>query len=100
MLYLVRVIFLPDCSISPEEFAHRINARWTWSESGTAGDFQSQSGGSAAPREVLCIADIDSIEQFAIDVSIMPGGISNIEVESLPELVENLPAGYPLRTLK
>ena len=86
MLYLVHVVFLPGCAISPEEFFRRVNARWVWSENGFEGTGVPQSGDSGS-RDLLCIADLESAEQFAIDVSIMPGSISLVELEALPNLV-------------
>jgi hypothetical protein len=90
---LVLVKFLPGGSLPPEEFFIRINAQWSWLEdtndterrnAGIEGEIHAQS-----PRTALCIAEYESIEQLAIDLSIMPGaGISSVEVVPISEEME------------
>jgi hypothetical protein len=80
MLCLVFVKFLPGGSLAPEEFFARIKARWSWME-GKAACGDNGKSTSAPTRSAVCIAEYDSLEQFAIDLAVMPGaGISNIEV--------------------
>ncbi len=81
----ILVKFLPGGSMSPYEFFSRINARWNWVEEkdvtapGIPGS--GKSGVTKSARSALCIADLDSIQQLAIDLAIMPGaGISNVEI--------------------
>jgi len=86
MLCLVYVKFLPGGSLAPEEVITRLGARWQWVED--ADDVWS----NGAVRAGLCIAEYDSIEQLAIDLSVMPGaGIGNIEVVPVVEQPENMP---------
>ncbi len=85
MRYLVFVKFLPGGSLAPEEFFARINAQWYSLEDrhdSQPGKADSERMTHAqSPRSAICIADYESIEQLAIDLSIMPGaGISNVEV--------------------
>jgi hypothetical protein len=82
---LVFVKFLPGGAIAPQEFFARINARWSClNDSHEVGPENSQVQGtsrSPSARSAICIAEYDSIEQLALDLSIMPGaGISNVEV--------------------
>jgi hypothetical protein len=103
MQCLVLVKFLPDGSISPEEFFTRIKARWYWLE-----DIQnnnpeekglSKTVRIKTARSAMCIADYESIEQLAIDLSIMPGaGISEVEV--LPVAETNTTSTVPLQAMR
>ena len=89
MLFLVHVNFLPRGALTPEEFFKRINARWScvdipsgYDNTGTGND----RGEWYRARSGVCIADYDSIQQFTLDLSIMPGaGIYNIEIEPVEE---------------
>ena len=84
MYCLVLVKFLPEGSLSPEEFFSRINARWSWLEirdDVDLGEVCLDRTNVRSPRSAICIADYDSIEQLAMDLATMPGaGISNVEV--------------------
>jgi hypothetical protein len=94
MRYLVFVKFLPGGSLAPEDFFARINAQWYSLE-----NMRDRQLGKAdsermthrqSPKSAICIADFESIEQLAIDLSIMPGaGISNIEVVPVSEEMEH-----------
>jgi hypothetical protein len=87
MLYLVKVRFMPGGSMCPEEFFRRINAVWCMTESKDEGAHVRSvrgAGGGEAEVNGFCIAEFDSIEQLAVDLSVMPGaGIANISIESL-----------------
>jgi len=89
MQCLVLVKFLPEGSLSPEEFFSRINARWSWLENtddSELGKARVCETGVRSPRSAICIADYESIEQLAIDLATMPGaGISNVEVVPISE---------------
>jgi hypothetical protein len=86
---LVLVKFLPEGSLSPEEFFTRINARWSWIESTNDTDLERTCFSRAndrSPKSAICIADYESIQQLALDLAIMPGaGISNVEVVPISE---------------
>jgi hypothetical protein len=93
MMFAVYVKFLPGGSIAPEEFFARINAQWYWLEDAHNTESRNTSSGKTtlaqSPKSAICIADYDSIQQFAIDLAIMPGaGISNIEVIPLSDEIE------------
>lgn len=85
MQCLVFVKFLPGGSVAPEEFFEHINAKFSWIEGQDCVlpegvDFY-RDDYHEFPKMAICVAEIESIEQLAIDLSIMPGaGISNIEV--------------------
>ena len=82
MLYIVLVDFLSGGALPPDEFFRRINARWSCLEEPHATDETSEP--ERRTRRGICIAEMDSIQQFSIDISIMPGvGIANIEVMPL-----------------
>jgi hypothetical protein len=91
---LVIVKFLPEGSLSPEEFFTRINARWQWLEDpndikSSKARFQGTKIAYKA-RSAICITDYESIEQLSLDVAIMPGaGISNVEVMPIFEQREH-----------
>jgi len=92
-MFAVYVKFLPGGSIAPEDFFARINAQWYWLEDAhNTGSRNASSGKTTlaqSPKSAICIADYDSIQQFAIDLAIMPGaGISNIEVVPISEVRE------------
>lgn len=83
MLYLVHVTFLENGSLCPEEFFQRIDAVWSMME--PSADSEGLPGASARERAGCCIADYQSIEQLAQDLSIMPGaGIGTLTIEALP----------------
>ncbi len=91
MQCLVFVKFLPGGSLAPEEFFARIKAQWFWLEDSRDNKSKETEFGRTAhaqsPRSAVCIAEYDSIEQLAIDLSIMPGaGISNVEVAPSSEM--------------
>lgn len=94
MQCLVFVKFLEGCSVPPDSFLSRINAKWSWLEETNetdppATEFEGISR-LQPPRSAICIADYESIEQLAIDLAIMPGaGISQVEVVPLSEETEN-----------
>jgi hypothetical protein len=80
MQCLVFVRFFPGGRLAPEEFFARINAKWYSIEDEYYGP------GPQSSKSAICIADYDSVEQLAVDLSIMPGaGISNVEVLSVAE---------------
>ena len=90
---LVFVRFFPGGRLAPEEFFARISARWYSIE----GDYNDNPEKRSSERitdaqpskSAICIADYDSVEQLAVDLSIMPGaGISNVEVLSVSEEME------------
>ena len=96
MLFLVLVKFLPGGSLSPEEFFSRIHASWSWidpvNEQSTLDRPENLLTHSSNVKSAMCIAELESIEQLAIDVAIMPGaGISNIEVVPIPTEKEQKP---------
>ncbi|MFH1031320.1 MAG: hypothetical protein V1767_01935 [Chloroflexota bacterium] len=94
MQCLVFVKFLEGCSLPPDNFFSRINAKWSWLEETNEAespetDFEGTSR-LQPPRSAICIADYESIEQLAIDLAIMPGaGISQIDVVPLSDETDN-----------
>jgi hypothetical protein len=83
MKCLIFVKFLPGGSLPPAIFLSRLNARWGHIEEGSGTE-------KAGAGSAICVADYESIEQLALDLSIMPGaGIASIEVVPLPD---NYPA--------
>jgi len=92
MRYLVFVKFLPGGSLAPGEFFVRIKAQWHWIE--VMPDDESAKTRPQSARSAICISDYDSIEQFSIDLSTMPGaGISNVEVVPVSEGTELVNTG-------
>ena len=84
MRCLVFVKFLPGGSLAPEEFFARLNAQWWWLEDHN----DSTERHTPSSRSAICIADYESVEQLALDLSIMPGaGISNVEVVPILEKI-------------
>jgi hypothetical protein len=92
LLCLVYVRFLPGGSLGMDEFFSRINARWSCSNGvggGTELSDIKRIERTNSPTDGVCIADYDSIEQFAFDISVMPGaGIGSIEVVPVEEAVQ------------
>lgn len=80
--YLVYIEFIPGGCLSPDELFSRVNAKWNWvEEPQQVGNL----GRPVKPLSALCIAEYESIEQLAFDLSIMPGaGISNVEISPVP----------------
>jgi hypothetical protein len=99
MWCLVYVKFLPGGSIAPEEFFSRINAQWSCIEDyelKSELDYATPPFKRPSRKTALCIADYDSIEQFTIDLAIMPGaGISAVEVVPIQEETD-----FPFMTKK
>ena len=85
MLCLVHVKFMPEGSVSPDEFFACLNAKWFY-----YGALDDAVAPNPAPesaecktscKEAFCLTDYESIQQLAVDLVIMPGaGIANIEV--------------------
>lgn len=95
MQCLVFVKFLPGGSIAPEELFAHINAKLNWVEGQDSimpeGVNLIKDDFHQLPKTAICVAEYDSIEQLAIDLSIMPGaGISNIEVIPFYEEMESI----------
>jgi hypothetical protein len=101
MKCLVFVKFLPGGSIQPDDFFLRINAEHSWLEDTVESSIEKSGDKENYPalkvRSAMCIADYDSVEQLAIDLTIMPGaGISNVEVLPLTnELIHNISVESP-----
>ena len=91
MLCLVHVKFMPEGSVSPDEFFSCLNARWFCY--GNPDDPTPPNQPPDAPeerpnacKEAFCLTDYESIQQMALDLAIMPGaGIANIEVFPLTD---------------
>jgi hypothetical protein len=98
MRCLVFVKFLPGGSLAPEEFFAHINAQSSWVEDGCMNIYDEVNhkriNHRQSPKSAICVAEYESIEQLAIDLSIMPGaGISNIEVIPFSEEMELVNTG-------
>ncbi len=90
MKCLILVKFLAGGSLSPDEFFSRIGALWSWADYiPPEKNTPNRDGRQTQPpraREGICIADYESVEQFSIDLAIMPGaGISSVEVIPITE---------------
>jgi hypothetical protein len=94
MKCLVFVKFLPGGSLTPDQFFSHLNAGWGWYDGAddvVTVDENQYNSGKQHPKvlSAVCVADYDSIQQLAIDISIMPGaGIAGIEVMPVPEEAE------------
>lgn len=93
MKCLVFVKFLPGGSIAPDEFFSHLNAEWGRYDENTdrvfkPGNREKEYVIHTGVKSAVCVADYDSIQQLAIDVSIMPGaGIASIEVMPVQDTV-------------
>ncbi|MBN2239977.1 MAG: hypothetical protein JW712_09385 [Dehalococcoidales bacterium] len=88
MKCLVFVKFLPGGSISPDQFFAHLDAEWGWyDENEEMTEMGNENDTRPEVRSAVCVTDYDSIQQLAIDISIMPGaGIAGIEVVPVSEL--------------
>jgi hypothetical protein len=95
MKCLVFVKFLPGGSLTPDQFFSHLNARWGWYDGvddivNMYGNQDNNGRGYSKVLSAVCVTDYDSIQQLAIDISIMPGaGIAGIEVMPVPEDAED-----------
>ncbi len=89
MVCVIRVKFLSEVSISPNEFF--VCMKPVWSSFETPSETTNMNAGIISRRRInphtaICIANCDSVEQLSREIAIMPGaGVESIEIVPLSE---------------
>ncbi len=94
MVCVIRVKFLSEVSISPNEFFSYMKPVWSSIDNSfrtTGINAGIVSHKRINPGFAVCIANCDSMEKLSKEIAIMPGaGVESIEILPLPENSDGL----------